>query len=309
MKNRNAFRLPNISRKWLILSLALCVCLVSALLSLLETNHGFTLFAKRSNDSNAEFMRVIDIGEGDAILFCSGGQTALVDAGDNLDGGMRIVEKLQTYGIQKIDLMIATHLHADHIGGMDDVLKYFEVDQLILPGFLDSDAADGYAVRDILKVTEQADIELRSPEVGMEFEIGRFHLRILAYDALADSINNRSLILKVTYDQVQILLTGDAERQLEQQLIDEGIDLTCDILKVAHHGSATSSSEAFLRAARPKCAIISCGIDNSYSHPDTEVVSRLEKRHATVYRTDLQGDITVYPKDHGAHILPEKKTQ
>lgn len=232
---------------------------------------------------------VLDVGQGDAILIRSPvGKTMLVDAGDT-DAGSRVVADLQTAGVTGLDAAVATHAHADHIGGYQAILSHFTVGTFYDPGY----PATSSTYEKMLTTIGQKRIRFVTPTAGQTIDLDpNVWIDVISPDGNnTGEIHDNMLVLRMKYGTVSFLLAGDMPDTLEQRIASSLQPTT--ILKVGHHGSQTSSSAAFLAATRPKVAIISVGAGNSYGHPAAGTLSRLRAIGATVYRTDRDGTVTV----------------
>ena len=228
----------------------------------------------------------IDVGQADAVLILSGEESMLIDGGNVADGDL-VVAYLEGQGVQTLDYMVCTHAHEDHVGGLTDVLENFTVEVVYSP----VTEYDSNAFRNFVTATENQGICLTAPVVGDSFPLGEAVITILGPVEDYTAANDTSIVLRLDYDEVAFLFTGDMELEAETDLVESGAELWATVLKVGHHGSSTSTSYAFLREVLPTYAIISCGTDNSYGHPHEEVTSRLFDAGTTVYRTDLLGNI------------------
>ena len=229
----------------------------------------------------------IDVGQGDSILLQCEGEAMLVDGGPS-DASNVVYTYLEQRELQELKAVVATHCDADHCGGLSGALEYARAETV----YCSSQTYDSRAFQSFAQRVEQQGLEIRLPQAGETFSLGGADVEILAPITLYDGDNNNnSIVLRVTYGAVSFLLTGDASRQEEQDLLDSGCDLSATVLKVGHHGSRSSTSYAFLREVMPEYAVIQVGKDNEYGHPTEEVLSRLRDAEVTVYRTDLQGDI------------------
>ncbi len=232
----------------------------------------------------------LDVGQGDsAFIELPNGSCMLIDASES-KYGQQIVDSIRALGYERIDYVIATHPHADHIGGMRKVLESFSIGCIYLPDV----SANTSTYIKLAETILERDIEAKIAQAGvMVFSDESIALRgeLLAPKQINEKDQNQnSAVLLLTYGQNRFLFMGDADTEIENTL---GTDVRCDVLKVGHHGSRTASGSAFLAAAKPSYAIISCGSGNSYGHPHTEALERLTQCGATVLRTDLLGTIRV----------------
>ena len=237
-------------------------------------------------------LTLLDVGQGDAILLQGpDGKTVLIDAGPR---GASTIDKLRQRNITELNLVIATHAHADHIGGMLDVIEAMPPRLYVDQGM----AHTSSTYEKLMTHVEDNGVPYRTGRAGQSFSLGDEVLIEILHpqDSLLghtrSDLNANSIVTRITHDEVCFLLTGDAEAITEEVLLNKDIG-TCQVLKVAHHGSGYSTSAAWLRTIEPEIALISAGRSNRYGHPDPETLARLESSGAQVYRTDLQGDILV----------------
>ena len=230
----------------------------------------------------------VDVGQGDAILIVSpDGSTVLIDGGDTNTG---ILQFLQGLGIQHIDLMVATHPHADHIGGLVQVLNAMPVSRVVTNGQLYTTATFEH----FLDAIVAAKIPFIVAKRGDTLAVGNLSFSVLSpVDTSGDDLNNNSLVLRLVYGEVSFLFMGDAQTNAEAGILAAGLPVQSTILKVGHHGSNTSSSPAFLAQVKPAVAIYSAGVGNSYGHPRPETLAALAAVGAQIYGTDANGTVTV----------------
>lgn len=241
----------------------------------------------------------LDVGQADAILIQNKDENMLIDAGNNEDGKL-IVSKLQSYGIEKIDYLIGTHPHEDHIGGMDDVINNFEIGEIFMPDVVHS--TDFYL--DVLEAVDNKSLVVDTPNIDDSFYLGDAKVDVLYLDNNEKELNDCSIVLKVTFGKNKFLFMGDASFEVEDKILFKKIK--ADVLKVGHHGSNTSSSEDFLNAVKPDYAVISVGEDNKYNHPGDDAIDRLEEVGADIYRTDKNGDVKFISDGNDIFVEVEK---
>ena len=245
--------------------------------------------------SNEGYLRVhfIDVGQGDSILIQAGEQAMLVDAGTNESGSV-VTEYLRSLNITKLDYLIGTHPHEDHIGGLDDVIHSFDIGTVIMPNV--SHTTQTY--EDVLDALLEKNLTVTAPHPGDSYSIGDASFTVLSPSAEIaeqaaenDDLNNLSVGIRLVYGSNAFVLCGDAESDSEEAMVESGLDLKADVLKSGHHGSSTSTSDAFLAAVNPDYAVISCGKDNSYGHPHQETMDKLNAADISIFRTDEQGTV------------------
>lgn len=259
-------------------------------------------------------MRVVmlDVGQGDAILVISpNGQTMLVDGGNSAgDARDVILPYLKNEGIERLNVMVLTHPDADHVGGLPTVLKNIPVDVVVSTGQTHTTQVYAEFLQELKKARDEGGTRVIRGVAGAEVPFDEaVQVQVLRPDSASvqgDDLNHASIVLRLTFGQVSVLLTGDAEENAEKWLIDQGGDLRAQILKVSHHGSKTGSSDAFLNAVRPEIALISCEADNRYGHPHAEVLERLARRKIKVYRTDQAGTVEVTVDGQGYRVRSDK---
>ena len=250
---------------------------------------------------------ILDVGQGDAILLRSaGGKTALIDASTG-NKGEDPLPALRELGVQRLDLVVATHPHSDHIGGMDEVLEAFPVKLYTDNGL--PHTTDTYAR--VMRLVESKKIAYKAAKVGQTYTMDPgVKLTVLnpAGDPLSGTrsdLNANSVVIRATYGQTCFLFTGDSEEPTEQRLLENRVQ-PCDVLKLAHHGSGYSNTAAWLAAVQPQVALISAGEGNSYGHPDPEALDRVSQAGAKVFRTDQNGTIHLESDGRKVTITPAR---
>ncbi len=230
----------------------------------------------------------LDVGQADAALIQCDGEYMLIDGG-NVEDSNLVYSVLERDGIDNLDIVVGTHAHEDHIGGLSGALSYATADIVLCPVTTNTTKA----FNNFKDKAATQSTGLTVPEVGDVYDLGNAEVKILGVNA-TDDTNESSIILMVTYGETKFLFTGDAEYEAEQAVLATGVDLSCDVLKVGHHGSDSSTSYVWLNAIMPEYAVISVGEGNSYQHPTDAVLSRLRDAEVTTYRTDLNGDVFAY---------------
>lgn len=235
----------------------------------------------------------IDVGQGDSALLLSGGQAVLIDAG-TAESGAAVVRYLEELGVTELYGAVATHPHADHIGCMAQVIEAFPIEHF----YLGPETQNTATYSGMLDALEEAGVRPVIPADGDElvFDSGA-SLTFLgpADDVPKSNLNDRSLITLFRAGDQDVLFMGDAESAAEESLLAHHPALTCDVLKVGHHGAATSSSEEFLQAVRPSTAVISCGVDNDYGHPSDQTLQNLSLAGVDDVRITAQSGTVVLP--------------
>ena len=229
----------------------------------------------------------IDVGQGDSELIQAGGKTMLIDAGTN-DSTDTLLNYLNNAGVKKIDYFVLTHPHEDHIGGADAVINSYPVGQIYMPKV----TAATKTFEDVVMAMNKTGLKAIVPKPGTSFRLGEATCIILSpINSDPGNLNTYSIVLKMTYGREKFLFMGDATSSNEADMIAKGYDLSANVLKLGHHGSSTSTSEAFLNKVKPKYAVVSCGKGNDYGHPHLETMNKLKTKGIIVYRTDESGTI------------------
>ena len=230
----------------------------------------------------------IDVGQALSVLVECDGKFMLYDGG-NVDDGSLIVSYLQSQGVEQLEYVFCSHAHEDHVGGLAAALAYFPAYHVYSP----VTEAGTKCFQDFVKYTRQQGLQVEVPAVGTMWPLGGATVTMLGPVAQYSDTNDTSIVLRIDYGSTSFLLTGDMEKTAESDLVNSGANLKADVLQVGHHGSSTSTGYAFLSAVLPEMGIISCGANNKYGHPHEETLSILRDAGVDVYRTDLQGTITI----------------
>lgn len=244
---------------------------------------------------------VIDVGQGDSILLTFGSETMLIDAAEKHESEA-VLEELKARCIDDIDILVATHPHDDHIGGIEAVIDKYSVDKV----YMADTASKSKTYKGLVNSLKTKGIPIYVAYAGLEFSLGQVLCTIISpgrqddYDA-----NNESVAVFVDFINSEFLFTGDIEQKAEDELISSRYYIDADVLKVAHHGSSTGTSEAFLKAVSPDYAAISCGKGNTYKHPHKETLELLSNLGIKTYRTDISGDITFVSDGQNINVVTE----
>ena len=243
------------------------------------------------NNNKELVVKFIDVGQADSILIKTPSQKfILIDGGSN-SGSQDLVNYLKKQGVKTIDVLIGTHPHEDHIGGIDDIIYSFDIESFYMPKV----TTNTNTFKDVLAAAKKKGLKINTAKSGVPINIDDgIDIKMVApISNKYESLNNYSGVLKMSYGKVSFLFTGDAEKISENEMLDNNVDLKSTVLKVGHHGSNTSTTNKFLNSVGPKYAVISCGKGNDYGHPHKEVINRLNKKGANIYRTDKDGTIVI----------------
>lgn len=226
-----------------------------------------------------------DVGQADSILILNNDTAMLIDAGNNADGPLLVDYIKNKLKINKIDIVVGTHPHEDHIGGIDDIINNFDIEDIYLPEVITTTKT----FEDMIAAIENKDLAISIPEIGEKFKLGEADFEVIYTGTDDKDLNATSIIINMLYGEKTYLFTGDTTEEVEDTILNKNIDI--DVLKVAHHGSRYSSSYEFLKIATPEYAIVSVGEENSYEHPHQEAINRIKKHTNNIYMTKDVGTI------------------
>lgn len=256
--------------------------------------------------ANIDEMKVhfIDVGQGDATLITCGGHAMLIDSGDD-SKGTAIQNYLKKQNIKKLDYLILTHPDADHIGGAPVIITKFEIDKVFVSNY----EKDTKTYQKLIQALDNKRLKYTTPDVGAQYSLGTATITILAPNDTYDNPNDASVACIIQNGNNKFLFTGDAEENAEEDILDNGINISADVYHVGHHGSRYSTSKDFFDAVKPSYAVISCGEGNSYGHPHAEPLNTFRMNGVKVFRTDEEG--TIIATSDGKKItfnVPESET-
>ncbi|MBQ9019104.1 MAG: MBL fold metallo-hydrolase [Bacilli bacterium] len=239
----------------------------------------------------------IDVGQADSTLIYNNGEYSLIDAGNNKDGN-KLIKYFKSLGINKFKYVITTHVHEDHIGGMDNIIREFDIEHFLMPDTY----TDNMTYTEVLKELKKKNIIIETPNINDTFTMEEINFKVLSIGNDLENLNDSSIVLKANYKNTNYLFTGDATKEVEKKIMNQ--DIQSDLIKVSHHGSYDATGLDFLEKVNPKYAIISVEKDNDYHFPHDIVLNNLNKLNIKIYRTDLDG--TIIASSDGDNIIFEK---
>ena len=237
-------------------------------------------------NSNLE-VYYFDVGQADSILIRENDNNILIDAGNNEDGEKLVNYLKKDLNIEKFNMVVGTHPHEDHIGGLDNVIDSFDIDTILMPNA----TSTSKTFENVLDSIEKKDYKITVPKINEEFNYNNINIKVLYTGTDEKDLNNTSIVLKLTYQNNKFLFMGDATSKVEKKLLNE--DIKSDVLKIGHHGSEYSTTKNFLDKVNPQYAIIEVGKNNTYKHPKEITLDKLNKKNIKIYRTDIDGTIKV----------------
>lgn len=242
-----------------------------------------------SSDANVT-VNFIDVGQGNCTLVKSGDSAMLIDAGET-DKGKDVVSYLNALGVKKLDYIIVSHQHSDHMGGMIEVLNSdIEVGKIIMPKIPEKLTPTSYTYTNLLTAIKEKGLTVRAAR-DEELSVGAVTVNTFAMEGDYSDLNNYSVVTKITTKAGSFIIMGDLETTAEKELLNKNADLSADVILIGHHGSSSSSGDKLLSSVDPTCAVISVGANNKYGHPNDSTIERIKNYTDKIYRTDLNGNI------------------
>lgn len=267
------------------------ICLLVLVVGYFTTNYDNTSnsYENNADNNNEVLVYFIDVGQADAIYIKDGSSNMMIDAGNNADGKL-LVKYLQSLNVDEFKYVVGTHAHEDHIGGMDDIINNFKIDNFYMPEAISTSKT----FEDVLDALDKNKVIFQTPKIGDKFTLENTNFEVLSIGTDTSDLNDTSLVLKMNYNNTCALFMGDASSNIEENLLNK--DINCQVLKVGHHGSRYSSSEDFIKKVNPAYGIIMVGKDNKYGHPTKKTLDILNKYNVNIYRTDEEGTILMHLK-------------
>lgn len=262
--------------------------------------------AKKAIGSYPFIVDFIDVGQGDCELIRSKDKVILIDGGE-ADEANEVITYIKSQGISEIDCYILSHPHADHIGASAKIIDAFTVDKFLCTDFSEDNIPTTATYQNTLLAMDKSGADVEFVEPGNSFSFGGLKVRIIAPYEESENYNNMSIVCTISYKNVTALFAGDAEQEIEEQILSKNKNLlSADILKISHHGSSTSNTPEFISAVNPDVAVISVGSGNDYGHPHKETLDTLGEQNINYYRTDTSGTVTVYSDGSRIYVNTQK---
>lgn len=284
-----------INKKFLIISLTAIIVLLLFVLYVFFSTKVISA-SSVPYDKDCLTIHYIDVGQGDSTLVQFNNKTLLIDAGCP---NRKVYNYLKKCGVKKLNYVIATHPHDDHIGGMPYIIHSFPIDKFLAPKATNN--TDSF--KKMIAALKQKHLKINCAKAGtyisLDPKLSCF--MVAPNNSTYKNLNNYSVVLKIIYGNTSFIFCGDAENLSEEEILNSAYNINSDVLKLGHHGSKTATSNNFLNEVNPKVAIISCGRGNDYRHPHKETLKKLKNKHITTYRTDING--TIILQSNGTKII------
>lgn len=304
----------NKRQKIITATILLFIVLLSLTISILENKGiitwkniynsvGVSDFSAESYDYDLS-VHFIDVGKADSIYIKSKNKNILIDAGER-DTYNKVEEYLHKNNVNTLDLVIATHPHTDHIGGMPDIINHFNINKILMPKISEEKIPTSRTYERLLTSLKNKNITPEAPIAGTNIELDDLKFTILAPIKDYDDINDYSIVTKLNYKSQSFLFMGDAGIASENDIIKHNFDISANVLKVGHHGSRTATSAEFLKKVNPKYSVICVNTDR-YNLPNNKTVKRLTSSGTKIYRTDLDGTIIISTNGDNLNIITQK---
>ncbi len=291
-------------KKLIVFLITLIIALIVAAVGYFFNQEEDILPPPDVEDGSTIKVHFVDVGQADSIVIMSKDGNMIIDAGTgSAEKDLKLY--IDSLGIKSFKYAIFTHPHEDHIGGADMIMKNYDVENVILP----DETATSMVYNNMMDAIEASNAKVIIATPGEEFFIGPMRNTILAPIDPSNNTNNSSVVIKTEFGKSSFMFTGDAEEISEQQILERFGNkmLDCDLLKMGHHGSSTSSCQEFFDAVSPSIAVITCGLDNSYGHPHEETLEKIKNANIPCYRTDKSGSLVF--SCNGENITFEKSTK
>ncbi len=255
---------------------------------------------------NSDFsVYYLDVGQSDCSIVICDDKVMMIDTGTKSQN-IKIRGALFILNIDKIDYLIVTHPHDDHMGNAAEIIKRYNVDNIIMPKIASENQVDSLTFNNLINSIAKNKVNPMTVVSGDSISLGRAKVDFFAPYEQSDDLNNMSIILKIAFGATSFLFQGDAEETVENKIMRSNFDISADVIKVGHHGSNTSTNENYLSKVNPSYAIISCGADNNFKHPNKQTIDTLEEQNVKTYITAYNGNITVTSDGKTVDVIYEK---
>ncbi len=315
-ENKNGYRFKRFSLKFrIVFYISVIALVVFSIVSILDKQDIITWNDIKNTTGAIEGIKPIDssfamyfldVGQSDCTIIICDDKVMIIDCGTHNQVNT-IKESLLSLNIKKIDYMLITHQHDDHMGGAAEIIKNWEIKNFIMPKILEENDVSGFTYENLLgTLFKDIDTNKIAAQDCKSFMLGSAKVEFLSPTKLDKNLNNMSVVVKITYGETSFLLQGDAESKIENMLVNSQLDIDVDVLKLGHHGSNTSSNDKFLKAVSPQVTIISSGYDNTYNHPNDNVLNRVDNIETDTFVTSLHGNITVTSDGSKIVVYPQQ---